>query len=188
MKIIIDEENVKSHNLSLKEFLYLILVYKDTDLEEVKKSLLSKKFITETLLGVKITEKGKKKLDKSNESSFEIDYDDLAKKLRDIYPQGRKAGTSCMWKDSTPIIARKLKTLVEKYKCNFTEEQAIRVTEQYVKSFNGDYTYMQVLKYFLLKTVTIEGSEREVKSEFMSRLENEGQEDTLRNDWISTII
>lgn len=188
MKLIIDEANVKKHKLSLEEFLYLLLVYREADFANIKESLEERGLIGSSLMGVSLTERGIKKLSSfSGTLPEKIDYEEVAKKLREAYPEGKKRGTNCMWRDSTAIIARKLKTLVEKYNCQFTEEQAIRVTEEYVKSFNGDYTYMQVLKYFLLKTRTSGDGEREVTSEFMSRLENEGQEDAASGDWTSSL-
>ena len=88
-----------------------------------------------------------------------------------------------MWRDSTAVIARKLKTLVVKYDYEFTEEQALKATKAYVESFNGDYTYMQLLKYFILKTMP----DGEIRSDFMSYIENEGHEDDIGKDWNTSL-
>ena len=48
-------------------------------------------------------------------------------------------------------------------------------------TFNGDYTYMQLLKYFILKSLP----DGEIKSDFMSYIENEGQEDELSDNWLT---
>lgn len=187
--MLINETNIKKQGLSLEEFLYLLLLYKGANLSKVKKLLKEKGLISLSERGINLTKRGARRLELLKGSLPEkMDYNEVAKKLQSIYPEGRKVGTSCMWRDSTAIIARKLRTLVEKYQCSFTEEQAIKATEDYVKSFNGNYTYMQVLKYFLLKTRTLEDSERDVASEFMSRLENAGQEDNQSTDWTSILV
>lgn len=173
MKLIIDDAKVKKYKLSIEEFLYLILLYRSVNLSEIKDSLLKKRFIINSQEGYTVTEKGIKKLISFNGCLPEkMDYEKIAKSLQSIYPEGKKEGTNYIWRDSTVIIVRKLKTLVEKYNCFFTEEQAIKATKEYVESFNNDFTYMQILKYFLLKTITFEDGIREVSSEFMSRIEN----------------
>ena len=80
-------------------------------------------------------------------------------------------------------IARKLKNLVAKYNCKFTEEEAINATKAYVESFNGDYKYMKLLKYFLLKTPINNNGDIEVQSEFMSYLENKDYINRNDDNW-----
>jgi hypothetical protein len=92
----------------------------------------------------------------------------LAEKLIELYPKGRKAGTNYMWRDSKAIIAKRLKAIVKKYDAKFTDEEAVEATKRYVNSFNGDYKYMQLLKYFLMKKDLITGEEN---SQFLSYLE-----------------
>lgn len=189
MKLIIDEAEIKKSKLSFPEVLYLILVYRNVNIDELKKSLQEEGLISSSSKGLKLTEKSRRRLLSVNKIlASNINYENLAKKLQNIYPEGRKEGTTCMWRDSVAMIAGKLKTLVIKYNCSFTEEQAINVVKEYVNSFNGDYTYMQVLKYFLLKSITFPDGDREVTSEFMSRLENYGQDNITTKDWSSNLI
>lgn len=88
-----------------------------------------------------------------------------------------------MWKDSNTIIAQKLKTLVVKFGYKFTKEQAIEATRRYIESFRGDYRYMQLLKYFILKT---DRSTGEIRSDFMSYIDNENQGE-VNSNWLSEI-
>ena len=80
-------------------------------------------------------------------------------------------------KDSGIVIAQKLKTLVAKFGCSFTEEEALEATKKYIESFNGNYTYMRILKYFILKDEVKIGEEGnryvEQVSELANFLENE---------------
>ena len=111
-------------------------------------------------------------------------FDVLAGKLQELFPKGKKPGTNLMWRDSQAIISKKLKTVVKKYNANFTDEQAIEATKKYVESFNGDYQFMQVLKYFICKRNNITGDET---SQFLSYIENDGQEDVNNDSWRDSI-
>ena len=91
-----------------------------------------------------------------------------------------------MWRDSKSIIAKRLKSLVSRYKVEFTDEQAIKATERYVKSFNGNYQFMQLLKYFISKTIIVDGRTEEV-SQLLSYIENEDSEN-INNDWTTRLI
>ena len=111
-------------------------------------------------------------------------YDKLADKLRELYPKGRKEGTSYLWRDSHAKIANKLRTLVKKYNFKFTDEQAINATQRYIESFNGNYSYMQLLKYFILKKDKDTGEEN---SQLMSYIENEDCTDAANDDWMNEV-
>lgn len=116
--------------------------------------------------------------------SDEDRYDKLAKKMQELFPEGKKPGTKLMWRDSQAIIAKKLKAVVKKYGAKFTDEQALEATKKYVESFNGDYQFMQVLKYFISKRNQLTGEET---SQFLSYLENAGQEDVNNDSWRDSV-
>ena len=117
-------------------------------------------------------------------NSEEDRFDKLAKKMQEVFPEGRKPGTKLMWRDSQPIIAKRLKAIVKKYKAVFTDEQAIEATKKYVESFNGDYQFMQVLKYFISKRNLTTGDET---SQFLSYIENAGHEDVNNDSWRDSV-
>lgn len=188
-KVSINKDVLEKYNLSMDEFLVLLLTYNKANIQEVKQSLVEKGLAdfsvfddeliisstTKDLITSITIDSDVKVLSKDKE------FRELADKLKELFPKGKKAGTTYMWRDSTAVIARKLKTLVVKYDYQFTEEQAIKATKAYVESFNGDYTYMQLLKYFILKSLP----DGEIKSDFMSYIENEGQEDELSDNWLN---
>lgn len=190
-KVSINKDVLEKNNLSMDEFLVLLLTYNKANIQEVKQSLVEKGLAdfsvfddelvisstTKDLITSITIDSDVKVLSKDKE------FKELADKLKELFPKGKKAGTTYMWRDSTAVIARKLKTLVVKYDYQFTEEQAIKATKAYVESFNGDYTYMQLLKYFILKSLP----DGEIKSDFMSYIENEGHEDELSDNWLTEI-
>lgn len=188
-KVSINKDVLEKNNLSMNEFLVLLLTYNKANIQEVKQSLVEKGLANFSVFDDELVISS---ATKDLITSISIDSDvkvlskdkefrELADKLKELFPKGKKAGTTYMWRDSTAVIARKLKTLVVKYDYQFTEEQAIKATKAYVESFNGDYTYMQLLKYFILKSLP----DGEIKSDFMSYIENEGQEDELNDNWLN---
>lgn len=195
MNISISEEILSKWNLTLQEFLFLLFNIKEGDTEECITSLINKGWAARNLYDqTKIVISNNRKDDvatilvDSEKVDTKLEFEDLADKLREIFPKGKKPGTTYMWRDTTAVIAKKLKILVTKYNCKFTEEQAIKATQAYVSSFNGNYKYMQLLKYFILKTPTNASGDVELRSDFMSYIDNAGQEDQLREDWMSNMI
>jgi hypothetical protein len=197
MKLTIDQTILDKNSLTLEEFLVLYLNAKDVDIGKVSQSLVAKgladkdlfsegKLIVsdkvKDLISTVIIDSDKNVTDKDEE------FTSLASELREIYPAGRKEGTSYMWRGTTAEIAKKLKTLVVKYGYSFSREDVIKATKEYVNSFNGNYRYMQLLKYFILKSVKDADDNVDIKSELMSLIENSGQLDAQRDDWVSNMI
>lgn len=195
MKTTIDDRVLEKYHLSLTEYLFILFNIKGGDIKECITSLEEKGWInrdlydaTKVVLSDNRKEEASTILIDSEQTDGKIEFEDLANKLRELYPKGKKAGTSYMWRDTTAAIAKKLKILVTKYNCKFTEEQAIKATKTYVESFGGNYKYMQLLKYFILKTPVNADGAVEFRSDFMSYIDNEGQEEQLREDWISEMV
>ena len=195
MNISINEEVLSKWDLNIKEFLFLLFNVKDGDIQECISSLVSKGWVDKNLYdSTKVVISNNRKEDiatilvDSEKAETKFEFEELANKLREIFPKGKKPGTTYMWRDTTAVIAKKLKILVTKYNCKFTEEQAIKATQAYVNSFGGNYKYMQLLKYFILKTPTNASGDVELRSDFMSYIDNEGQEEQLREDWMSNMV
>ena len=104
-----------------------------------------------------------------------------------INPKGKKDGTNYYWADGVALIMRRLKLFFKKYGNTYTDEQIIKAASKYVEGFNGNYTYMRLLKYFIFKEKVGAAGEVEGESELINYIENAGQEENLRNDWTSTL-
>ena len=194
MTITINEEVLFKWGISIQEFLFLLFNLKEGDINNCISSLIKKGWVDKNLFdSTKVIISNNKKEDiatiliDSEKVDTKLEFEELANKLRSIFPKGKKPGTTYMWRDTTAVIAKKLKILVTKYNCKFTEEQAIKATQAYVNSFSGNYKYMQLLKYFILKTATNANGDVELRSDFMSYIDNEGQENQLEEDWTSTL-
>lgn len=199
MKLVISDKIIEKYGLSINELLYLISIYYGLDInKETFNSICSKGFVSYDSIGfdnvpnnLKLTTSGTEILESillDSEFKEEVEedrFDILAEELRNLYPKGRKPGTAYMWRDSKNIIAKRLRALVKKYDISFTNEQAIEATRKYIESFNGDYRYMQLLKYFISKPNLVDGH-WEDSSQLLSYIENNGQSDT-NSEWTGTI-
>lgn len=198
MKYIIDTEILEREGIGLDEALYLLSVYKKKPINfnTIQKAKVENKILKfeNPRDPVKITPKGQYYIEsilaksKIHVSSNNLErYRTLADKMREIYPKGLKPGTNYQWRDSTAIIADRLMKLVAKYNIEFTDEEAVDATKRYITSFNGNYKYMQILKYFISKQKPVEGAPAEQNSQFLSFLQNE-ESITENQDWTANLV
>ena len=198
MKYIIDTEILEREGIGLDEALYLLSVYKKKPINftTIQKAKVENKILKfeNPRDPVKITPKGQSFIEsilaksKIHVSSDNLErYRDLADKMREVYPKGLKPGTNYQWRDSTAIIADRLMKLVAKYNIEFTDEEAVSATKRYIASFNGNYRYMQILKYFISKQKPVEGAPAEQNSQFLSFLQNE-ESTTENQDWTANLV
>ena len=198
MKYIIDTEILEREGIGLDEALYLLSVYKKKPINfnTVQKAKVENKILKfeNPRDPVKITPKGQSFIEsilaksKIHVSSGNLErYRALADKMREVYPKGLKPGTNYQWRDSTAIIADRLMKLVAKYNIEFNDEEAVAATKRYIASFNGNYRYMQILKYFISKQKPVEGAPAEQNSQFLSFLQNE-ESTTENQDWTANLV
>lgn len=125
---------------------------------------------------VSLTETGEHVVESLMASSSNVASEErctqLAEKLREIFPAGKKPGYAYTWRDSVSCIADRLKKFFMKYG-EYTDEQVIEATKAYVASFNGNYTYMQLLKYFIWKN-KVTGGEL-VRGQIVGEVEKQSQ-------------
>ena len=192
MKIEVSDKICEKYNLSIEETLVLIgLKYSS---QEVFQKLNKERFLLD--LGSSIfNEETKYKLSrKANEAlscilaeSTDVvakrttNIEELADKLREIYPNGKIFNTNYYYRCNRQDIINKLKTFFKMYGTKYTDEQIINATQKYINSFNGNYTYLKLLKYFIWKDERLKGES--VQSLLADFIENESSEDTTNTDW-----
>lgn len=198
-KFTISKEQCNRLNTNPAVVYYLMALYEDTPItsetfEELSKTgYIEYKGIDSSgyLISPKITEEGVHLLTdifvNTNMSLADVRrYETIAIKMRELFPKGKKEGTTQMWRDSAPIIARRLKLLFKKYDKLFTEKEILDATRRYVESFNGNYQYMQLLKYFISKQKIEDGCVVE-ESQLLSYLTNEDQTNTTNDGWTTEL-
>ncbi len=197
MRLTIDQTVLDKHGLTVGEFMVLYLNANSVNIKSCMDSLVAKGLADKDLFSegnIVVSDKVKDLVSTiaidSDKSVIDKDAEfiELANELRELYPAGRKEGTTYMWRGTTAEIAKKLKTLVVKYKYSFTKEQVLKATKEYISSFNGNYKKMRLLKYFILKSERDADDNINVISELMTLIENEGQTDAQRDDWMSTMV
>lgn len=189
MKLTINTDVLKKYNLSIGEYLLLLVGYYDVNYEQTFNKLVEKGLIeanlfkqmsavlsnnTKDLVASIITESD----DRVVKSG--IDFIKLAAKLQELYPEGNKPGKSYSWQGTIREIAMKLRTLVVNYDFTFTEEEAIKAVKGYVESFK-DYKYMALLRNFILTTSKDSYGHREINSMFMTIIEHNRKENEINN-------
>lgn len=194
MTISLNKEACSNNSITLGEALLMIAIANKANLEEAEQALTKKGYITANRndlfqqVGWRLTNKGTEVIDsvimdsdKKQEPNDRLIQ--LATRLKEIFPKGKKDGTNYYWADGVALIVRRLKLFFKKYGNTYTDEQIIQATSKYVEGFNGNYTYMRLLKYFIFKEKVGAAGEVEGDSELISYIENADQTDILSRDW-----
>jgi hypothetical protein len=181
MKYCIEESVAKRHHLSINELLGLMLFKNGCNPQQLINKMLERELIVQDMFGnYNVTMHWDDELQKVLlESDVEIPKDNdlnyLVGQLREIFPKGIKTG-SAAWRGNKREITLRLQKFFKIYD-KYTDEEIIAATKKYVESFNGNYTYMRILKYFILKDEVKIGEEGnryvEQVSELANFLENE---------------
>ena len=196
--ICLNKKATQQNGITIDEALLMLVIHNKANLERAEKALIQKGLITAERddlfqqVGWRLTNKGTEVLDSViMDSDKEQEPQDrliqLATRLKEIFPKGKKDGTNYYWTEGVALIVRRLKLFFRKYGNKFTDEQIIQAAEKYVQGFNGNYRYMRLLKYFIFKEEVGANGEVEGDSELISYIENAGQEEDLRNDWATTL-
>lgn len=199
MKLTIDSAVIDKYNMTVQEFLTLMLVIHRVNLNEAKKALISKGYVISvidfdsgtdferTKLGVDTYNNIILKSSPQNMATEER-LKNLATKLKEIYPKGKKDGT-WYWADGVAVIARRLQIFFHKYdkKMELTDEQIIKATQKYVDEMIGKPD-MRLLKYFIFKEAIGKGGDVEPTSDLLSYIENIDQVDESSEDNFVTLF
>lgn len=190
MRITLDTEVLRKYNLSLGQFIVLLTSYYALDCQRIQDDLVNLKLVERNLFKEfppVLSDNTKNLIAKiiieSNEkikNSCIKDFENLAMKLQEIFPDGVKPGKTYSWRGETDEIAQKLRTLIVAHDFPFTEEEAVDATKEYVSSFSSPYTYMHTLRNFLLYTKK-ENGVYTMESQFMSIIENNREKYEIDN-------
>lgn len=184
MKITIDTDVLAKEHLTLQQFLVLLIAHKNVDYKKVMDGLIESNIAQKDLYNpysIVLSDNIRNDITRilvdcdKNVVESKIDFESVAAKMRDMYPNGYKPGTTHPWRDSVAEITKKLKTLVSKYHFQFTEDEALAATREYLDNYKSDNKFMKLLKYFILKTDNDAAGNKQIKSDFMTIIENNRQ-------------
>lgn len=195
MKIVIDDKVCKDLGMELPEVLAVLLVKTGVDIEELFNSLENKEVLVydRSLFGNRylVTQRWDDVccnilLTSDKEVPKDDRIENLARQLMDIFPKGKKEGTSTYWRGNVKDTKLRLKKFFKLYGNKYTDEQILSAARRYIESFNGCYSYMRVLKYFIWKDerkIDNEGNGYiEEISDLATLIENEGAEE-IKQYW-----
>lgn len=197
MTITIDEDVCKKYGLTFAEVLAISLVKTGVTIPELYMALEEKKALVRDgvfphyLVTLGYSERVDNILldsDKNRQPQDRIEG--LALKMMELFPKQKKEGTSQYFRGNTKDVTLRLKKFFKLYGNTYSDEQILEATDKYVKSFNGNYSYMRVLKYFIWKDEKKTDSNgigyiSEV-SDLASYIENTGNDDVIKN-WEITL-
>lgn len=156
MKYSIEKNIVEKHHLSMNEMLGLMLFKNGCKPQLLIDRMLERELIVQDMFGNYVVteywddEMQKVLLESDKEIPKDNDLNYLVGQLREIFPKGIKTG-SAAWRGNRREITLRLQKFFKIYENRYSDEAIIDATKKYVESFNGNYTYMRILKYFILK-------------------------------------
>lgn len=184
MNIFINEAMLEKYNLSLAEALILIVSgiseKNNTTLDYILRVMKLKNYILSDGSLNPLCSNILKGLSKNNTHN-KIDKIDLSfiKSLQNIFPEGKKEGTNIYWRGNSSEVQKKLEVFVTKNP-HITKDDILDATKRYVKSFNGNYSYMRTLKYFISKNENKNG-EIVNSSDLLTFIENKSNDNITHN-------
>ena len=197
MTISINESICNNNGLKVEELLAILIIKTGVDIPKLFNSLEDREIIIKDIFGsYMITQRwddvaSNILLDSDKSYQAEDRLDLLVPKLMEIFPKGKKEGTCHYFKGNKKDISLKMKKFFKLYGNKYTDEQILNAARSYVNSFNGNYKYMRILKYFIWKDERKTSSDGTVYveevSDLASWIENEGSE-VVRNDWTGELV
>jgi hypothetical protein len=193
-KIIIPSKKLLELNLSVEQFLYLVLLKRKFNNIPFHNMLIYNKQIEykdgefyvldEELDKLLETVCNSKVFSDENEKKFLP----IAEKLQQIYPKGFKPNTTTVWRGNKTDICTRLAKLEEETGIDLNEELLVKATQLYVDSFGDNRQKMRILPYFIYKN-EIKNGQYEFCSDLLSIIQaiEDGVEPQQNNDWIGEL-
>lgn len=165
------ETILKKFGISNREYVMLIMFDAEADSIMIKKDyapfLIEKgivNFVEPNILLPtkecgKLLDSIKEEISSLERKKLKLDYAELtslAEALKEIYPKGKKPGTNYYWAEGPALIVKRLQQFFAKYG-HFPKDSVIEATKLYLKGYERDNTYMQLLKYFIFKDKIVAG-------------------------------
>lgn len=203
MKITIDEKVCTKHKMTPVEVLFALAIRASESPQGELLNMENREILVKDKGAYKVTQHWSDVLDEIiSDSSGSVEKSDeelleLAKQMRELYPQGKMKDrygrlTPYYYRCNNGEVVKKLKKFFTIFG-SVSDEDILDATRRYVASFQGNYTGMRLIKYFILKDDVKpgeDGNHVEQVSDLATFLENrESEEDGVNNDeWTSKMI
>jgi hypothetical protein len=198
MKITIDEKKCLKYKLTFKEFLAALTIKNLKDPKSVIDTLVNRDVLDIKDDKYVVTDKWSETLDKiltesGGTEKTDEEFIEMAKKMRELYPEGKMLGTTYFYRCNNKEVANKLKRFFIQYGDKYTEQDILDATQRFVAAFKGNYKYLPLLKYFISKQKSVEdedGVSHNIEySPLADYLENpDSNENGYNDDWDSEVV
>lgn len=198
MKITIDDKICLKHKLSIEEVLIALAVKYGKNLKETYENLLNREVLVKDDENIYLTQHWNDVLDEIIlDSNGAIDDEErlknLANRMKEVYPKGKMPGTPYYYQCNTREIMLKLKKFFKIYG-NYADDDIVEATKRFVSSFNGNYKFLPLIKYFIFKDKLVmdEDGMQHVSPEspLATFLENKDNNENLASasdDWLASV-
>lgn len=195
MKLVIDDKQCLKHKLSPQEVLIAIAIRSSKDsIKSIIDNMLNREIIVSHEGKLSTTQHWDEEIDTVLvDSAGAIDDEDrlnaLADKMKSCFPEGKMPGTPYYYRCNKREIVLKLKKFFYQYG-NYKDEDMVDATKRFVASFSGNYRYLPLIKYFIMKNKTVadeDGSNHIVEcSPLADYLENKEDDNvvTASDEWL----
>lgn len=193
MKVIIDENACVKKQLTMQEVM-LALCIRNGNWEEALQNMVNRGILLQVEGKYLIAKQWSDAVDEIISSSSNSQSDErlleLAVKMRECFPEGKMPGTPYYYRCNNSEVIKKMKKFFLQYG-NYSDEEIIDACKRFVASFNGNYRYLPLVKYFIYKMKDEKDEEGNVHkvehSPLADYLENKEQNDavsTTSDDWL----
>lgn len=191
--ISINEKVCLKHKLAVNEFLLALAVRCTENLDEAFTNLINREVLVNHGGELMVTQHWSDILDEilvdSTAPSDDNRLSALADKMRECFPKGKMPGTSYYYRCNTLEVKRKLKKFFLQYG-QYSDKDVLDATKRYIASFNGNYKYLPLIKYFISKNKKVADEDGEIhvveQSPLADYLENKEDDNivTASDDWL----
>lgn len=203
MKITIDKEVCIKHKMTPQEVM-IALAVRIGGFEDSIENMVNREILVDDNT-YKVTQHWSDVLDEIiSDSSDKVEKSDeelleLAKQMRELYPQGKMKDrygrmTPYYYRCNNGEVVKKLKKFFTIFG-SVSNEDILDATKRYVASFQGNYTGMRLIKYFIIKDDVKPSEDGTGHVEqisdlatFLENKESEGEEGVNNDDWTTKLI
>lgn len=190
MKYSIDEEVCRKKGLNILE-VFLLIAASKCDIPTMLDKMVDKNLLIKDIVGSYIPLQTPLSTAQSvllssdtsipSESTLEVLYDTL----KEFFPKGRRAGQTVAWRSNRRDVVVKLQKFFKLYGDTYSHEDIVEATRKYVNSFNGDYTFMKSLNYFIHKEDRTKGESVSTLADWLESSEDDSSGGNL--DWAAEL-
>lgn len=194
MKVQIDEEISLKKGLSAQEVM-IALAVRSGEFEKDLDNLVAREILVKKEGKYLLTQHWNEVVDEILCDSMGNVQDDkrlldLAVKMRACFPEGKMPGTPYYYRCNNGEVIKKMKKFFVQYG-DYPDDEVVNACKRFVASFNGNFRYLPLIKYFIFKFKderdedgNVHRVEHSPLADYLENKEEEGVEVNNSDDWM----